>query len=81
MYICTRLTVHFFLPSARKGEMQALQETHEAYQVIVKVIRAKNSFIRAATDKMEEREKVASQARLVASVFKKKSIMKKVSFD
>ena len=61
--------------------MQRLQETHEAYQVIVKVIKAKNSFIRKATDKKEEREKVTSQANMMASVFKKKSIMKKVSFD
>ena len=62
--------------SARKGEIQELQATHEAYQVLVKVIRAKNTFIKKTAQKREENIKKAEHAAVAASVFKKKGLGK-----
>ena len=68
--------------SARKGEIQKLQETHEAYQVIVKVIRAKNTFFRKAIEKNREKEKAANNAEVVANAWKNKFVTKKqISFE
>ena len=76
----SKLVIHvihaIFSSSARKGEFQELQATHEAYQVLVKVIRAKNTFIKKTAQKREENIKKAEHAAVAASVFKKKGLGK-----
>ena len=53
-----------------------MQDTHEAYQVLIKVIRAKNTFIKKAVAKREANIKAAESATLAATVFKKKTLGK-----
>ena len=56
--------------------MNKMQDTHEAYQVLVKVIRAKNNFIKKAKAKREANIKAAENCTIAATVFKKKAFGK-----
>ena len=41
-----------------KGESSKMQSCHEAYQVLFKVIKAKNNFMRRARDTLEKQSKI-----------------------
>ena len=61
--------------SAREGSggFEEMQDIHEAYQVLLKVIRAKNTFIKKAREKREANMKAAESTATAAAVFKKKT--------
>ena len=61
--------------------MKKLQDTHEAYQVLIKVMKAKNRFIKKAEEKKEKNIKAAENVAVLANVFMKKGLGRKsVSF-
>ena len=56
-----------------KGESSKMQSCHEAYQILLKVIRAKNNFMRKAREKREKEAKIKTQVEAVSSIWQRKS--------
>ena len=56
-----------------KGESSKMQSCHEAYQVLLKVIRAKNKFMLKAKEKREKQTKIQNQVEQVSSIWQRKS--------
>ena len=50
-----------------------MQSCHEAYQVLLKVIRAKNNFMRKAREKREKEAKIKTQVEAVSNIWQRKS--------
>ena len=50
-----------------------MQSCHEAYQVLLKVIRAKNKFMLKAKEKREKQTKIQNQVEQVSSIWQRKS--------
>ena len=46
---------------ASKGKVRELQNCHEAYQVLLKVIKAKNNFMKRSKAKKEKQARVMVQ--------------------
>jgi len=60
---------------ALRGETGKMRDTHEAYQVILKVIRAKNRFLRRRTARREAADmEAALTVASAASIFKKTAL-------
>ena len=53
--------------------MFELQGCHEAYQILIKVIRAKNNFMKRAAVKREHKEKVEKEVQKVGLAWKGRS--------
>ena len=52
------------------GKSADLQNCHEAYQVLLKVLRAKNNFMKKAEAKKEKQIKVMGQVEKASSIWK-----------
>ena len=61
--------------SAAAGSSVDLQNCHEAYQVLVKVIRADNDFARKAVEKKEKQIRIMGQMEKVSSVWLKRGLV------
>ena len=55
------------------GKSAQLQNCHEAYQVLLRVIRAKNNFLKKAKEKREKEAKVMGQVEEVSKVWRRRS--------
>ena len=62
-----------FLFPALEGRSSDLQNCHEAYQVLVKVIRAKNNFLKRAEAKKEKQNQIMGQVEKASSIWKQQS--------
>ena len=60
------------------GGQQALQDLHEAYQVLTPLICARNTFIKKAGQKREQNIKTAEHVATAANIFKKKTFGSKL---
>ena len=50
---------------ASQGKVKELQNCHEAYQILSKVIRAKNTFLKKAKAKKAKQVRIMEQASVV----------------
>ena len=55
------------------GKSSQLQNCHEAYQVLLRVIRAKNNFMRKAKEKREKQEKIMGQVEHASKIWRRDS--------
>ena len=62
-----------FFVLATTGKSAELQNCHEAYQVLLKVIRAKNTFLRKAREKREKQAREMATAQQASDVWRRKS--------
>ena len=53
--------------------MKVLQDVHEAYQVILKIIKAKNNFKAKAEAKKEKQIKIMGQVEKASAIWKRRS--------
>ena len=61
--------------SAISGQSVELQNCHEAYQVLVKVIRTDNSFARKAMEKKEKQIQIMGHVEKVSSVWMRRGLV------
>ena len=59
--------------SAKTGDMKVLQDVHEAYQVISKILKAKNNFKAKAEAKKEKQIKIMGQVEKASAIWKRRS--------
>ena len=64
-----------FLFPALEGRSSDLQNCHEAYQVLVKVIRAKNNFLKRAEAKKEKQNQIMGQVEKASSIWKQSKVL------
>ena len=60
-------------PLASKGNVSQLQNCHEAYQVLLKVIKAKNNFMKKAKAKKEKKVRIMESVEKVSEEWIRRS--------
>ena len=56
-----------------EGRSSDLQNCHEAYKVLLKVLRAKNNFMKKAVVKREKQIKIMGQVEKASSIWRRQS--------